>query len=351
VTELDSHPESRVRNSQPAGIGRVADLGDVCAWNNLGRNVVFASRAFEPHAVFDQTQFPDDDEPSQYDLDVHAILDAPAAGVVAVLNHLGLLRAFRRAEVHTTGALRRIDPVWTATFAPDIERVVAVGDRLIGSRPREQHAGGVLVSEPITGKAADGARLDARVDLEAWGMVTALGAVHEGGKDCVALGGGGGVGVVPIDRGAVGRPRWEVGVDFEPAAFGCDRQLLWVAGPEIGAAGIDDYDWERLRGGGFAGLDVTNGSTVVRGHFAHDLAWGNGGTAVVIAAGLVCGIGRSGELDVYNTADGDPHARTDAFADDSLGIAHAAVVGDRILYGFNRGGYRLHTAALSKLAG
>jgi hypothetical protein len=349
VTELDSHPESRVRNSQPAGIGRVVDLGDVCAWNNLGRNVVFASRAFEPCAVFGQTQFPDDDEPSQYDLDVHAILDVPTADVVVVLNHLGLLRAFRRAEVHITGALRRIDPVWTATFAPDMERVVAVGDRVIGSRPREQHAGGVLVSEPIT-DIADGARLDARVELEAWGMVTALGAVRDGGQDCVAVGGGGRVGFLPIDHGAVGGPRWEVGVEFEPAAFGCDGHLLWVAGPDLGAAGIDDYDWEKLRGGGFAALDLANGKIVVRGRFAHDLAWGNGGTAVVIARGLVCGIGRTGEVHAYSTAGGDPGGRTDAFASDSLGIAHAAVVGDRILYGFNRGGYRLHTTALSTFA-
>jgi hypothetical protein len=349
VTELDSHPESRVENSQPAGIGRVVDLGDVCAWNNLGRNVVFASRAFEPCAVFDQTQFPDDDEPSQYDLDVHAILDVPTADVVVVLNHLGLLRAFRRAEVHPTGALRRIDPVWTAGFAPDMERVVAVGDRLVGSRPREQHVGGVLVSEPIT-DTAEVARLDGRVELEAWGMVTALGTVHDGGQDSVAIGGGGRVGLVPIDGGAVGRPRWEVGVDFEPAAFGCDGHLLWVAGPDLGAAGIDDYDWEKLRGGGFAALDLPNGKIVVRGRFAHDLAWGNGGTAVVIARGLVCGIGRTGEVHAYSTAGGDPGGRTDAFASDSLGIAHAAVVGDRILYGFNRGGYRLHTTALSTFA-
>ena len=349
MTELNSHPESRVQNSQPAGIGRVADLGDACAWNNLGRNVVFASRAFEPSAVFDQTQFPDDDEPSQYDLDVHAILDVPAAGVVVVLNHLGLLRAFHRAEVHTTGALRRIDPVWTATFAPDMERVVAVGDRLIGSRPREQHVGGVLVSEPVSG-AADGAVLDARVELEAWGMVTALGAVHDGGQDCVAVGGNGRVGLVSIDRGNVGAARWEIAVDFEPAVFGCDRQLLWVAGPELGAAGIDDYDWEKLRGGGFAALDLADGSIVVRGRFAPDLAWGNGGTAVVFAARLLCGIGRTGEVHAYSTGGGSSAGRTDAFAADSLGIAHAAVVGDRILYGFNRGGYRLHTVALSTLA-
>lgn len=348
MTALDSHPESRVRNSQPAGIGRVADLGDVCAWNNLGRNVVFASRDFEPCAVFDQTAFPDDDEPSQYDLDVHAILDVPAAGVVVVLNHLGLLRAFRRSEIHTPGEPRRIEPVWTATFAPDMERVVAVGDRLVGSRPREQHAGGVLVSEPIT-ETADGARLDAHVELETWGMVTALGTMHHGGQAWVAVGGNGRVGLVPIDRGRVGPLRWEVRVDFEPAAFGWDRQLLWVAGPELDAAGVDDYDWEKLRGGGFAALDVTDGNTVVRGRFAHDLAWGNGGTAVVIANGLVCGIGRTGEVDVYSTADGDHRARTDAFASESLGIAHAAVVGAKILYGFNRGGYRLHTVARSTL--
>jgi hypothetical protein len=349
VTELDSYPQSPVTNSQPAGIGRVAELDDICAWNNLGRNVVFASRDFEPCAVFDQTQFPDDDEPSQYDLDVHAILDVPTAGVVVMLNHLGLLRAFRRSEIQAPGAVRRLEPVWTRTFADDMERVVALGDRLIGSRPREEHVGGVLVSEPVTA-TADGARLGARVELEAWGMVTALGTVHTGQQDCVAVGGNGRVALVPIHCGAVGPPRWEAGVDFAPAAFAFDGRHLWVAGPELGAAGIDDYEWEKLRGGVFAALDLTDGSSVVRSRFPHDLAWGNGGTAVVIAAGLVCGIGRAGELDVYRAASGEHRTRTAALAADSLGIAHAAVVGDRILYGFNRGGYRLHTVALSTIA-
>ena len=349
MTELDSYPQSRVRNSQPAGIGRVVALDGGCAWNNLGRNVVFATRTFEPCAVFDQTQFPDDDEPSQYDLDVHAILDVPPAGLVVVLNHLGILRAFRRSDIQTPGALRPVDPVWTRTFADDMERVVVVGDRLVGSRPREQQAGGVLVSEPVTA-SSDDARLDARVELEAWGMVTALGTVHAGADECIALGGNGRVGLVPIDGGAVGRARWEVEVDLEPAAFAWDGRHLWVAGPELGAAGVDDYDWEQLRGGGFAALGLVDGSTIVRGCFDHDLAWGNGGTAVVIAGRLVCGIGRTGELDVYSTGGGEPRARTHGFADDSLGIAHAAVVGDHILYGFNRGGYRLHTVALSTIA-
>jgi hypothetical protein len=348
VTDFDSHPESRVRNSQPAGIGRVADLGDLCAWNNLGRNVVFATPAFETCAIFDQTQFPDDDEPSQYDLDVHAILDVPTAGVVVVLNHLGTLRAFRRSEVGTPGVPRSIDPVWTTSFAADVERVVLVGDRLVGSRPREEEAAGVLVSEPI--RATGGhSRLDTRVELESWVVVTALGTVRTEGRDSLAVGGGGRVALVPIDGGSVSRPQWDVAVDFEPAGLVWDGQLLWATGPEHGAAAVGDYDWEALRGGGFAALDPSDGNAVVRGRFTHDLAWGNGGNAVVILAGLVCGVGRNGELDVYRARDGSHLTRTAPFASASLGIAHAAVVGDRVLYGFNRGGYRLHAVAASTI--
>ena len=62
--ELDSHPQSRVRNSQAHGIGRVAELGDLVAWNNLGRNIVFADRAFRPLSIYDETAFPAQDEPS-----------------------------------------------------------------------------------------------------------------------------------------------------------------------------------------------------------------------------------------------------------------------------------------------
>ena len=40
--EVDAHAEVGVRNSQPEGIGRVANLDDLVAWNNLGRNIVFA---------------------------------------------------------------------------------------------------------------------------------------------------------------------------------------------------------------------------------------------------------------------------------------------------------------------
>jgi hypothetical protein len=352
-TEIDSHPEHGVQNSQPEGIGRVATLDGLCAWNNLGRNVVFASRTLQPVAIFGETRYPDDDEASQYDLDVHAILELPGADVVVVLNHLGLLRAFRASEIRAAGPVRHLHPLWTRGFVADMERVVAVGDRLIGSRPRETRAGGVLVSEEL-GPTTDREHVDADVQLETFGPVTALGVLANDGHDYLALGGTGRVALVPADDGNLGRPRWQVEVGFQPAACLGDDGLVWVAGSELAASGVDDYDWESLRGGGFVGLDPGDGSTVVAGRFADDLAWGNGGATVAMIAGVLCGIGRAGELHLYRARDGRSLNSTAPIASHSLGIAHAAAVGDQLLYGFNRAGYRLHAVAAStirKLAG
>ena len=58
TVKVDAHPESRVHNSQPHGIGRVVALDGLFAWNNLGRNVVFAGEDFRPRAVFDESYEP-----------------------------------------------------------------------------------------------------------------------------------------------------------------------------------------------------------------------------------------------------------------------------------------------------
>ena len=125
---------------------------------------------------------------------------------------------------------------------------------------------------------------------------------------------------------------------------------MWAAGSERAANAIDDYDWEALGGGGFAALDPIDGRVVVTGRFPDDLAWGNGGVACVLVPGALCGIGRRGHLYRFDTRDGTPLTTTAAIADGSLGIAHAAAVGDQVLYGFNRGGYRLHTTGPSRTA-
>ncbi|MDP9331877.1 MAG: hypothetical protein M3Q30_01000 [Actinomycetota bacterium] len=340
--EVDAYPESRVHNSQLHGIGRVMALEGLWAWNNLGRNVVFAGEDFRPRAVFDESVF-SEDEPSQYDLDVHAILDIPSVGIVVTLNHLGMLRAFSADAIQQPGPLRRVAPLWTRTFAPDVERAVVLGDRVVGSRPREEGAPGILVSERLSTKDEPGP-LEMRVQLEMLGMVTALVACRDGAAECVAVGSNGKVSLAPATTDGVGPPRWTVDVDFDPKAVLWDGALVWAAGSERAANVIGDYDWEALRGGGFAALDPADGRIVVSRRFSEDLAWGNGGVAVVLVPGALCGIGRRGQLYTFDTRDGTPLTTSADIADASLGIAHAAAMGDQVLYGFNRGGFRLYAA-------
>ena len=356
--EVDPHAEIGVRNSQPEGIGRVADLGHLVAWNNLGRNVVFADRQWQPVAVFGTTSF-EDDELSQYDLDVHAILQLSdeGEGLLVTLNHLGAVLGFATEEVTSSGvsrsgpspsgSVRLVEPVISTSLADDLERSVAVGARLISSRSASSPDGGLLVSEPVRtgfGKPA----LDAEVALEGWGRVTALSSFGIGRDQLVAVGGEGRATLVTLEEGRFGHTQFDVAVPLRAAAFAWDDRLLWVVGSELTASPLDDYRWEDMHGGSYAGLDPSSGQQVVVGDLPDDVAWGNGGVAVVMSVGRLCAVGRTGRLHWLADPGTGRFASTASLAESSLGIAHAAAVGDRVLFGFNRGGYRLHASRVHR---
>jgi hypothetical protein len=336
---VDSYPASRVDNSQPAGIGRVVALGEMAAWNNLGRNIVFADRDLRPRAVFDDTVYPQDDEPSQYDLDIHAILAVPGADLVVALNHLGLLRAFDVSDLPDPGAVSHLSLVWTRVFREDVERAVMVGNRLIGSRPRCDGARGLVVSEPLF-QSATTERIATRTVLESWGEVTALTAAPGHNDHAVVIGGPGRVSLVPLTDGAAGPPRWDVEVPFRTAILAWTNGTLWAAGSGL-ATGIGDYEWEKVSGGGFMALDPTNGRVLKSAPLPDSIAWGNGGVPFVVVGGRPCGIARTGELYVLIDGSNTDWRPSLPAAPNSLGIAHAAIVDGRLLYGFNRGGYQL----------
>ncbi len=337
---MDSHPRSRVVNSQPAGIGRMVSLGPGCAWNNLGRNVVFADSSLDPLAIFGDTVFPEDDEASQFDLDIHAIV-ALTGGRTAVLNHLGMVRLF---EPPPASGPRAVGPGYEEAgrldFVDDVERVVPLGGRLVTSRPRGQRLAGVLVTEPVT-TSRD--RIDADTAHESFGFVSALAAeAAPDGTGWVALGGEGRVRLIETDQGHLGATRWEAPVHFLTGVLASCESSLWAAGSALGGAGLDDYDWEQLGGGGLVQLDLDTGAAVASARFGADLAWGSGSVPMVVADGLPCGVGRRGEVHVLPPGEPVTHRLTGTLAPDRLGIAHAAVVGDQLIFGFNRGGYRLH---------
>ena len=338
--ELDATAAEGVRNSQPEGIGRMVALDGLVCWNNLGRNVVFADRRRQTGAVFGSTLFPGEDDPSQYDLDVHAILELPEQGQIIVLNHYGVVRAFRRAEILGQAAGRLIEPVALWWFVADVERTVVVGSRLVGSAPRSEGACGLVVSAALD-TATDGGRVPTRRSATGFGEVTALavGAGPEG--PLIAMGGEGRAALVPFADGRVGLPRWEAALGFRVAVLAWHAKLLWAAGPDCGSA-VDDYDWERMSGGGFAALDPVDGRSVMAGPLPADVAWGTGGVAVAPFGRWLAAAGRTGALHLVDPRRDSQVRSTPALASRSLGIAHLAAGPDELYCGFNRGGYRLH---------
>ena len=168
AVEIDSHPESQVRNSQPHGIGRVAALDGLGAWSNLGRNVVFVGPDLRPRAVFDESVFTDD-EASQYDLDVHAILDLPSAGLVLTLNHFGMVRAFDGDELAAPG------PAATGGARLDAglrRRRRALRDR--GRTARRITAAGATIGR-AAGVGASAPRRECRAGSSSTGTLESLG--------------------------------------------------------------------------------------------------------------------------------------------------------------------------------
>jgi len=343
---MDSFPVSQTVNSQPAGIGRIASLGSGCAWSNLGRNVVFADASLQPIAVFGDTLFPGDDEASQFDLDIHAILELAGTGEIAVVNHHGLARIFAPPRFHgpELGMAPYVNEARQLDFVADVERMAGLGDRLVTSRPRGERLGGVLITQPI-GSSRE--CLEAATAQESFGFVTALATnTTPEGTGWVALGGEGRVRLVEADRGRLGATRWEVGVDVLSAVLLESGSSLWAAGSALGGTGLDDYDWERLGGGGLAELDLASGAVVRSARFGADLAWGSGGVPVVLADGVPCGVGRRGELHALPPGAPATVQLTGELAPHPLGIAHAAVVDGQLVFGFNRGGFELHTTSL-----
>ena len=203
---------------------------DLWAWNNLGRNVVFAGEDFRPRAVFDESVF-SEDEPSQYDLDVHAILDVPSVGIVVTLNHLGMVRAFSSDAIRQPGPLApRRARCGHARSRPDVERVVVLGDRIVGSRPREDRCSGSARQRAALDAGRRRTRWRWACDWRRSGWSPRSSRSTTAGRIASRSAAEGQVSLAPATADGIGQPRWTVDVDFEPRVVLWDGVLVWAAG-------------------------------------------------------------------------------------------------------------------------
>jgi len=375
VGQLDTHPVSSVRNSQPAGIGRLAAFDELLVINNLGRNVEIAAvdgNTLAPIHLFQQTAFPEADEPSQFDLDIHGFLWRPDRQHLVSVNHYGVIRLLApvgqadRAAGRQWQSSSELISQGNLKWPGDAERLLFAGSSLLSSSPRgyavtDAIETGVLISEnwerAIAGNQLSNGQpfgaiythdLRYRRELGDWGMITALALSACGRMLAVAAGARLGVFRLAYDRHAgvkLEQLLWEKQISCVTTwlHFAEDSTDLLVAGCSPAGQDDNDADWDALRGGLLGSLNRETGKNRWLKELEIDLAWGNGGDPLAYVPGkmLIAGVNRTGCLHLWNLPDGRTTAATQPQSRASMGIAHMTRLGSFIYCGFNRGGYQL----------
>jgi len=380
VLKLATHSLSSVSNSQPAGIGRLAAIGELLVINNLGRNVEVADPhgdSLVPIHLFKQTAFPEDDQPSQFDLDIHGFLSCADRRHLISINHYGVIRLLAPvgrgdalARHHMESSLELISQR-NLKWPGDAERFVFAGSSLLSSSPRGYAVSdaietGILVSEnwdqAIAGNplskgerfgAIDAHHLRYRRELGDWGIVTALALSNCQQMLAVAAGQRLAVFQLSYDRHknvALEQSLWErtMACTISWLHFSQDSEDLLVAGCSLSCKDDNGADWDALSGGTLASLDRQTGESRWHQELGITLAWGNGGDPLVYVAGrkLIAGVERTGALYIWNLSGGSAQAASQPQSRESMGIAHIARLGSSIYCGFNRGGYNLFKYSL-----
>lgn len=362
---FSSNPSTRLVNSQTPGIGRVAAWQAKHLWliNNLGRDIQVAKETpdgngLEVIASLDDTIYPDTDEESQFDLDMHAMLVDSKSRMWAI-NHYGVTRVVDISEVDNRRT-RSLEMIGLYHLAGDVERFAMVNGCLAGSSPQGYSSPtppeeGLLLTKPL--KTLENStekpnQIPYEMHLADWGILTALSTSSNGMKIVIASGSRTGcfdmvenTGTEPLITAL-----FELQMPFYTTWI---HQLqtgeILLAGHSLPDPTITNQDWNQLGGGGWL-LASSNGREIYRGSFDTDLAWGNGGDPLVLIEHdrILVGIDKMGGIHGYSID--SPRLlfeRAIKHTDRSLGMAHADILnkgseGSTIICGFNRDGYQLH---------
>lgn len=351
---VSSNAESLLRNSQEEGIGHVAAIDGRLFVNNLGRNLMEMSPGFESRVLLNSSIY-EEDEPSQFDTDIHAILRI--ADHLYVINHFGLVRIFEFDRPHLGFPTLRKWP-------GDCEHFVAARGSLISTSPGgymtdTEPCPGLLVSSPIaisgalpaTRKTVEHSNLsipeiphtilhgELLVKAVAVDRQEGLLAAADGGRIVVfALKGGQAEALALSIVAELSAPYTVTFLHFT------DCGDLIAAGHDSSTAG--DQDWNDLQGGGFCVFGQTGIKKMDVSFEDLPVAWGNSARTVVIDddCNRLLAFDRFAQLYSWSLETGERRLlwRRETEDRQSLGIAHAAIRNGDVICGFNRGGYRLH---------
>lgn len=319
---IKTHPDSPVRNSQSAGIGRIEAFGDTILINNLGRNIEisrFENSGLHRQRLHHETIYPVDDELSQFDLDMHAFLGSTDRRHLLALNHHGLVCVFEMPSFRTVCSLQ-----WYG----DIERTVMIDDCLVGSSPGgyatdDPAKDGIVIGEPW-GDSRE--RIRCSFALADWGKVSAVEAA--GLRGGLAVAAGRRLGLFSLRRSGrvrIDRLLWKVDLSFSVRwiKYAPMERKFFVAGDE------------------FVAVSEESGKLLQQFPLAPDIAWGNGAVPLGLAGDQLIGADRLGGIYSWDNSSASARIIREPDATQSLGFAHMAICGNHILCGYNRGGYRI----------
>ncbi len=327
---IKTHPDSPVRNSQMEGIGRIEAFGNTVVINNLGRNIEtchFENGGLHRPSFYQETAYPDHDELSQFDLDMHAFLMSPDRRHLLALNHHGLVRVFEMPAFRHVRSLQ-----WYG----DVERTVLIDGCLIGTSPN-----GFATEDPardgiVIGKSWEesNGRISFSFELSDWGKVSAIAQICPG--NALAIAAGQRLGLFSVKGAAISSLLWQIDLPFA---------ILWIkdnpAQKKILVAGDSP----------FAVLDADSGRLLQQFRLTPALAWGNGAVPLTLAHDQLIGADRLGgiyswSLKAEDSDSASPKTLLTETAAQPLGFAHMAISGNHVLCGYNRGGYKILCAPL-----
>jgi hypothetical protein len=222
-----------------------------------------------------------------------------------------------------------------------------IDDCLVGSSPNGYATGdpagdGIVIGTPWK-ESRD--RIPYSFALADWGKVSAIEAVGRGERLAVAAGRH--VGLFSLASSTSVRESCAAGSGMRRAGGIRIQKLLWETDLPFPVSWIKDSPAKReifVSGeGAFAALSEESGGQLKQFLLKADLAWGSGAVPLALAGNQLIGADRLGGIYSWSLSTDSTTANVllEPTASQSLGFAHMAICGDRILCGYNRGGYRL----------
>lgn len=387
---IATHSDSRIHNSQSQGVGCLTSINGHLVINNLGRNIEvcrWSEGELRRIAAFEETFFPDDDESSQFDMDMHAFLVSPSGDELLAINHYGFIRIFDVPWRDDFSAKRELLLQQVLFWPGDVEQFTFAKTCLLSTSPNG-HAvssgakAGLLISRPwqqfVQYRPSEGQESIAflkdlrkidylqvvggdeeppvKFELCEWGLLTAIAVDRTGSR--LALAADKRIGVFDLiydENGAVSisKQLTETVLPFSAVQlwFSNYSDHLIATGYDADSSSDRYFNWDQLGGGGWARIILTGSPKVSSCQFDIDLGWGSSGVPLVLSRDerTLFGVDKSGCIFSWDVSSGERHFVSGICRnnDTKLGIAHMTLLENTLFCGFNRDGYRLHVFTLS----